>query len=94
MSLLPRSQKTKMRERFPSSEAGARDVVSDSSKFENADDEYTTQQRRVIDAQLAEARKGPYHGPFDTADEAIGFLNKEFEARSGKRKKLPSKRLG
>jgi hypothetical protein len=26
---------------------------------------------------LAEARKGPYYGPFKTADEAIAFLRKE-----------------
>lgn len=28
-----------------------------------ADDEYTPDQRRVVDARLAEARKGPYYGP-------------------------------
>ncbi len=42
-----------------------------------ANDEYTPAQRRVIDASLAEARKGPYQGPFKTADEAIKFLRKE-----------------
>jgi len=29
------------------------------------DDEYTSGLRRAIDARLAEARKGPYYGPFD-----------------------------
>ncbi len=46
-----------------------------------ADDEYTPAQRRVIDARLAEARKGPYHGPFETADEAIKFLRREIRSR-------------
>jgi bifunctional DNA-binding transcriptional regulator/antitoxin component of YhaV-PrlF toxin-antitoxin module len=50
-------------------------------------DEYTPAQRRVIDARIAQARKGPYHGPFKTADEAIAFLNKEIgKRRAAKRK--------
>jgi|SRR6185437_10124403 len=53
----------------------------------DADDEYTPAQRRVIDAALAKARKGPYHGPFETADAAISFLNKEVSKRSGSRRK-------
>ncbi|HEV8041736.1 MAG TPA: hypothetical protein VGP62_22860 [Bryobacteraceae bacterium] len=52
-----------------------------------ATDEYTSEQRRSIDARLAEARKGPYYGPFNTADEAVRFLRKEVRARrTGKRK--------
>jgi bifunctional DNA-binding transcriptional regulator/antitoxin component of YhaV-PrlF toxin-antitoxin module len=52
-----------------------------------ADDEYTPAQRRLIDARIAQARKGPYHGPFKTADEAIAFLNKEIgKRRAAKRK--------
>ncbi len=39
-----------------------------------ADEEYSPAQRRVIDARLRQARKGPYHGPFATADEAIAFV--------------------
>jgi hypothetical protein len=46
----------------------------------SADDEYTPAQRRIIDAQLAEARKGPYYGPFNTADEMIAHA----ERRAGK----------
>ena len=46
-----------------------------------ADDEYTPAKRRVIDARLAEARKGPYYGPFKTADDAIAFLRKEIRHR-------------
>jgi len=46
-----------------------------------ADDEYTPAQRRVIDARLAEARRGPYHGPFENVEEAIIFLRKEISNR-------------
>ena len=52
-----------------------------------ASDEYTPEQRRAIDARLADARKGPYYGPFDTANEAVKFLRKEIRARrAGKRR--------
>lgn len=47
----------------------------------SADEEYTPAQRRIVDARLAEARKGPYHGPFKTADKAIAFLRKEIRSR-------------
>jgi len=52
-------------------------------KVLSADDGYTTEQRRVIDAQIEEARKGPYYGPFETADAAIQFLHKEILKRKG-----------
>jgi bifunctional DNA-binding transcriptional regulator/antitoxin component of YhaV-PrlF toxin-antitoxin module len=52
-----------------------------------ADDEYTPAQRRVIDARLAEARKGPYYGPFKTADEAVTFLYKEIRKRKAAKRK-------
>jgi bifunctional DNA-binding transcriptional regulator/antitoxin component of YhaV-PrlF toxin-antitoxin module len=51
-------------------------IINIISELPTADDEYTPAQRRVIDARLAEARKGPYDGPFKTADEAIAFLRK------------------
>lgn len=35
-----------------------------STAFPTADDEYTPEQRRALDASLAEADKGPYFGPF------------------------------
>ena len=53
-------------------------------KLPSADDEYTSEQRCAIDAQPAEARKGPYHGPFDTADDALTFLNQRIRKRTGK----------
>ena len=46
-----------------------------------AGDEYTPAQRRIIDARLAEARKGPYHGPFGTVEEAITFIRKKIRSR-------------
>jgi AbrB family looped-hinge helix DNA binding protein len=55
-----------------------------------ADDEYTPEQRRIIDARLAEAKTGPYYGPFETADEVVKFLRKEVRARKGGKAK-PSK---
>ena len=56
-------------------------VITISRKLPVAGDEYTPAQRRVIDARLTEARKGPYHGPFDTAAEAIRFIRKEIKNR-------------
>jgi bifunctional DNA-binding transcriptional regulator/antitoxin component of YhaV-PrlF toxin-antitoxin module len=56
-------------------------------KLPSADDEYTPAQRRAIDAQLKDAAKGPYHGPFETADAAIKFLRTEVRTRkTGKSK--------
>jgi bifunctional DNA-binding transcriptional regulator/antitoxin component of YhaV-PrlF toxin-antitoxin module len=52
-----------------------------------ADDEYTPTQRRVIDARLAQARKGPYYGPFETADKAVAFLRKEIRNRKATKRK-------
>jgi bifunctional DNA-binding transcriptional regulator/antitoxin component of YhaV-PrlF toxin-antitoxin module len=38
-------------------------IINIIPKLPSADDEYTPAQRRVIDAQLKEAAKGPYYGP-------------------------------
>src|SRR5258708_6957575 len=62
-------------------------VITITPKAPAAGDEYTPAQRRVINARMAEARKGPYFGPFGSADEAIKFLRKEIGTRkAGKRK--------
>jgi len=53
----------------------------------SADDEYTPAQRRAIDARLAKAAKGPYHGPFESADDAIKFLRKEIRNRNSSKRK-------
>ena len=56
-------------------------IINIIPKLPSADDEYTPAQRRAIDAQLAEAAKGPYHGPFDTADEMIAHIKGELKKR-------------
>jgi AbrB family looped-hinge helix DNA binding protein len=56
-------------------------IINIIPKLPTADDEYTSAQRRVIDAQLEEAAKGPYYGPFETADAAVKFLHQEIRKR-------------
>ena len=51
------------------------------AKLPSVADEYTPAQRRVIDAQLDEAEKGPFYGPFNTAGEMIAHLNAEVTRR-------------
>lgn len=58
-------------------------VISIVPELPAADNEYTAAQRRVIDARLRQARKGPYHGPFATPHEAIAFVRKEVRKRKG-----------
>ena len=50
-------------------------VIAILPKLPAATDEYTSEQRRIINARLGEAEKGPFHGPF-TAKEASAFLKK------------------
>jgi hypothetical protein len=49
-------------------------VISIIPKLPAANGEYTPAQRRVIDAELREAEKGPFYGPFDTMDKMIAHL--------------------
>ena len=62
-------------------------LVIDRSKFPKADDEYTPEQRRTIDAQLAEGladiKAGRVYGPFDTHEEMMASLRNH-----GKKAKL------
>jgi AbrB family looped-hinge helix DNA binding protein len=62
-------------------------IISIIPKLPSAADEYTPAQRRVVDAQLAEAAKGLHHGPFETAEAAIKFLNREIRKRKTRRAK-------
>ena len=57
----------------------------------SADNQYTPAQRQKIDAQLALARKGPSHGPFDSADEMIVHMEDELKKRAAAKRtnKLP-----
>jgi len=52
-------------------------VAIDRSKFSTADDEYTPEQRRVINTRLAKAEKGPFYGPFKSGVEIAAFLRKK-----------------
>jgi bifunctional DNA-binding transcriptional regulator/antitoxin component of YhaV-PrlF toxin-antitoxin module len=62
-------------------------VINIVPKLPSADGEYTPAERRLIDARLQEARKGPYYGPFATAHEAITFLRKEIRSRKAAKRK-------
>lgn len=57
-------------------------VITILPKLPVADDEYTPAQRRAIDAELDEAEKGPFHGPFDSADEMIAHLKRRLKSRA------------
>jgi len=48
-------------------------VIAILPKLPTAVDEYTPEQRRMINARLDEAEKGPFYGPF-TAKKAAAFL--------------------
>ena len=70
-------------------------VVIDRSQFPNADDEYTPEQRRLIDAGIRQGledfKKGRVHGPFATAKEASAYIERvaKEQAAAGKRAKRP-----
>ena len=59
-------------------------------KLPTAADEYTPEQRRIIDARLAKAdediKHGRVYGPFEV-EEAIQFLRKEIKARKANKRK-------
>jgi AbrB family looped-hinge helix DNA binding protein len=61
-------------------------LVIDRSKFPVADNEYTPEQRRVINARLAQAEKGPYYGPFRNGAEVAAFLKKRSAKRAPSQK--------
>jgi len=73
-----------------------RKIAIDRSKFPTADDEYTPEQRAIIDARLeesaADVKAGRLHGPFDTADEMIAFLEARLKERARARKQKPARR--
>jgi len=61
-------------------------IINIIPELRSADDEYTPAQRRAIDAQLREAAKGPYYGPFNTADEMIAHMKGELRKRAAAKK--------
>jgi len=44
-------------------------VITILPKLPGAGDECSASGRRAIDAELAKAERGPFHGPFNSADE-------------------------
>lgn len=61
-------------------------IINIIAQVPSAEDEYTPAQRRAILAEIAEAQKGPYYGPFDTADEMIASIKAELKKRVPKKK--------
>jgi len=73
-------------------------VITIFPELPTVDDEYTPEQRRIIDAELdkadADIRAGRVHGPFSTHKELIASLHKEAEKlRSKENKTLGVMRL-
>jgi AbrB family looped-hinge helix DNA binding protein len=66
-------------------------LVIDRSKFPSADDEYTPEQRRIIDARLRQAEKGPFYGPFKNGAEVAAFLAKTIKAQRSTKATKPKK---
>jgi AbrB family looped-hinge helix DNA binding protein len=66
-------------------------IINIIPKLPSADDEYTPAQRRGIDKELKDAAKGPYYGPFDTANAAIKFLRQEIRKRKAVKTKTPKR---
>lgn len=52
-------------------------------------DEHTPEQRKFIDARIKEARKGPYYGPFESAEEMIAHMKGQLRKRAAARKAAP-----
>jgi len=61
-------------------------VITILPKLPNADDEYTPEQRRIIDARLAEGladiKAGRVRGPFNTAEEMIADLKARLKKKA------------
>ncbi|HTS47661.1 MAG TPA: hypothetical protein VMH05_06940 [Bryobacteraceae bacterium] len=58
-------------------------VITITAKPPSAASEYTPDQRKLIDARLAEAKKGRTYGPY-TAAQASQFLRNEIKTRTRK----------
>jgi antitoxin component of MazEF toxin-antitoxin module len=69
-------------------------VISIRPKFPTADAEYTPEQRRIVDAQLAEGladvKAGRVHGPFSTHKEFIASLHNEARKLNSKKTQRPA----
>ncbi len=62
------------------------DVITITPKRPSTDDEYTPEQRRVIDAGiqkgLEDFKKGRFHGPFTSAKEASAYIERMAKERA------------
>jgi bifunctional DNA-binding transcriptional regulator/antitoxin component of YhaV-PrlF toxin-antitoxin module len=69
-------------------------VISIRPKLPAPDDEYTPEQHRIVDAQLAEGlsdvEAGRVHGPFSTHKEFIASLHREAKKLNRKKVKHPA----
>ena len=65
-------------------------LVIDRSKVSTADDEYTPEQRRIIDARLAKGladiEAGRTFGPFNSIDEMIAHMKRGLRNNAARRK--------
>ncbi|MBK5293808.1 MAG: hypothetical protein JJE04_19295 [Acidobacteriia bacterium] len=66
-------------------------IITMLPKPPTTDDEYTPAQRRMIDAQLDEAEKGPFYGPFETHKAMSKSLHSE--VKKAKTKKFSQAKL-
>ena len=55
-------------------------------------DEYTSVQRKAIDAQLAKAAQGPFHGPFSSGAEVSACLVRFKRAHAKPDQRPPTRR--
>ena len=65
-------------------------VINIVPKLPSADDEYTPEQRRIVNARLAESKddlkKGRTFGPFETHEAMITFLHGAVKEARGRKK--------
>jgi AbrB family looped-hinge helix DNA binding protein len=71
-------------------------VITITPKLPSADDEYTPEQRRIIDARLDKAdediKAGRVYGPFNTAEEMAASIEDNIKKlRGAKRKPKPAR---
>lgn len=71
-------------------------LVIDRSQFPNTDQEYTPEQRRIVDARLAKSdediKNGRVYGPFDTAAEMAASVEANIKKmRGAKRERKPAR---
>ena len=70
-------------------------VINIVPKLPSADGEYTPEQRRIINAKLAESKddlkKGRTFGPFETHEAMIAFLHGQVKEARGRKKNAKRK---